>query len=144
MSGRHRRERVTEDAQVAKRASRHSGLSGCRRSRQGPGAEASDILESLPASPRAPANPGVSPHDCSATASAEHRACAFRRQAWAHRAGLLPVLPPAILALADGTVFRGTSIGAAGRTVGEVVFNTALTGYQEILTDPSYASRSSR
>ena len=51
---------------------------------------------------------------------------------------LLPVLPPAILALADGTVFSGTSIGAAGHTVGEVVFNTALTGYQEILTDPSY------
>jgi len=51
---------------------------------------------------------------------------------------LLPVLPPAILALADGTVFSGTSIGAPGHTVGEVVFNTALTGYQEILTDPSY------
>jgi len=51
---------------------------------------------------------------------------------------LLPVLPPALLALADGTTFQGTSIGAAGRTVGEVVFNTALTGYQEILTDPSY------
>lgn len=51
---------------------------------------------------------------------------------------LLPVLPPALLALADGTVFRGSSIGAAGETVGEVVFNTALTGYQEILTDPSY------
>jgi carbamoyl-phosphate synthase small subunit len=45
---------------------------------------------------------------------------------------------PAILALADGTVFRGQAIGAAGHTVGEVVFNTALTGYQEILTDPSY------
>ncbi len=44
----------------------------------------------------------------------------------------------ALLALADGTVFRGISIGAAGDTVGEVVFNTALTGYQEILTDPSY------
>ncbi|MDY0746632.1 glutamine-hydrolyzing carbamoyl-phosphate synthase small subunit [Paucibacter sp. R3-3] len=44
----------------------------------------------------------------------------------------------AILALADGTIFQGTSIGAAGHTVGEVVFNTALTGYQEILTDPSY------
>ena len=44
----------------------------------------------------------------------------------------------AILALADGTVFQGVSIGAAGETVGEVVFNTALTGYQEILTDPSY------
>jgi len=45
---------------------------------------------------------------------------------------------PAILALQDGTVFRGTSIGADGRTIGEVVFNTAMTGYQEILTDPSY------
>ncbi len=45
----------------------------------------------------------------------------------------------AILALADGTVFRGRSIGAAGQTVGEVVFNTAMTGYQEILTDPSYS-----
>jgi carbamoyl-phosphate synthase small subunit len=51
---------------------------------------------------------------------------------------LLPHLPPALLALADGTVFQGVSIGAAGHTVGEVVFNTALTGYQEILTDPSY------
>ncbi|MDN3543483.1 glutamine-hydrolyzing carbamoyl-phosphate synthase small subunit [Kinneretia asaccharophila] len=46
--------------------------------------------------------------------------------------------PPAILALADGTVFKGNALGAAGHTVGEVVFNTALTGYQEILTDPSY------
>ena len=44
----------------------------------------------------------------------------------------------AILALADGTVFRGTCIGAEGQTVGEVVFNTSMTGYQEILTDPSY------
>ncbi|MDB5945688.1 MAG: carA, partial [Ramlibacter sp.] len=46
--------------------------------------------------------------------------------------------PAAILALADGTVFPGSSIGAAGTTIGEVVFNTAITGYQEILTDPSY------
>ncbi|QGZ42267.1 carbamoyl-phosphate synthase small subunit [Pseudoduganella flava] len=46
---------------------------------------------------------------------------------------------PAILALADGTVFKGYSIGAAGHTTGEVVFNTAITGYQEILTDPSYS-----
>ncbi len=46
---------------------------------------------------------------------------------------------PAILALADGTVFKGISIGAAGHTTGEVVFNTAMTGYQEILTDPSYS-----
>jgi len=48
------------------------------------------------------------------------------------------VTQPAILALEDGTVFRGLSVGATGRTIGEVVFNTALTGYQEILTDPSY------
>ncbi len=47
-------------------------------------------------------------------------------------------LPPAILVLQDGTVFRGQSIGADGVSVGEVVFNTAMTGYQEILTDPSY------
>src|SRR5215472_1166265 len=45
----------------------------------------------------------------------------------------------AILALEDGTVFRGISIGAVGHAAGEVVFNTALTGYQEILTDPSYS-----
>lgn len=49
--------------------------------------------------------------------------------------------PPAILALADGTVFIGNSIGATGSTVGEVVFNTSLTGYQEILTDPSYCQQ---
>lgn len=46
---------------------------------------------------------------------------------------------PALLALADGSVFTGTSIGVSGERVGEVVFNTAITGYQEILTDPSYA-----
>jgi carbamoyl-phosphate synthase small subunit len=50
----------------------------------------------------------------------------------------VPQFPPAILVLADGTVFRGKGIGAAGASVGEVVFNTAMTGYQEILTDPSY------
>lgn len=50
----------------------------------------------------------------------------------------MPQHQPAILVLADGTVFRGISIGAEGSTVGEVVFNTAMTGYQEILTDPSY------
>ncbi len=49
--------------------------------------------------------------------------------------------PPAILALADGTVFIGNSIGATGSTVGEVVFNTSMTGYQEILTDPSYCQQ---
>jgi carbamoyl-phosphate synthase small subunit len=48
------------------------------------------------------------------------------------------IRPPAILALADGTVFRGVSIGSPGHSTGEVVFNTAMTGYQEILTDPSY------
>jgi carbamoyl-phosphate synthase small subunit len=48
------------------------------------------------------------------------------------------VTEPAVLALEDGTVFHGISVGAAGRTTGEVVFNTAMTGYQEILTDPSY------
>jgi len=47
----------------------------------------------------------------------------------------------AILVLADGTVFRGISIGASGQTVGEVVFNTSMTGYQEILTDPSYTEQ---
>lgn len=45
---------------------------------------------------------------------------------------------PALLALQDGTIFRGASVGAEGKTIGEVVFNTAMTGYQEILTDPSY------
>ena len=45
---------------------------------------------------------------------------------------------PAILALEDGTIFRGVSVGGEGKTIGEVVFNTAMTGYQEILTDPSY------
>jgi carbamoyl-phosphate synthase small subunit len=54
---------------------------------------------------------------------------------------VLPSFSPAILALADGTVFRGHSIGASGHTIGEVVFNTAITGYQEILTDPSYAQQ---
>jgi len=48
---------------------------------------------------------------------------------------------PAVLALADGTVFHGRSVGADGKTVGEVVFNTAMTGYQEILTDPSYSQQ---
>lgn len=50
-------------------------------------------------------------------------------------------MTPAILALADGTIFRGSMIGAPGVAVGEVVFNTAITGYQEILTDPSYCKQ---
>ena len=53
----------------------------------------------------------------------------------------MPPTQSAILVLADGTVFRGISIGASGHTVGEVVFNTAMTGYQEILTDPSYTEQ---
>lgn len=53
----------------------------------------------------------------------------------------VPLSTPAILALADGSVFYGESIGADGQTIGEVVFNTAMTGYQEILTDPSYAQQ---
>ena len=48
---------------------------------------------------------------------------------------------PAVLALADGSLFPGVAIGAEGQTVGEVVFNTAMTGYQEILSDPSYAEQ---
>ena len=48
---------------------------------------------------------------------------------------------PAILVLSDGTVFRGTAIGASGSSTGEVVFNTSMTGYQEILTDPSYCKQ---
>lgn len=54
---------------------------------------------------------------------------------------MFPVHPKAILALADGTVFIGISIGATGQTTGEVVFNTSITGYQEILTDPSYCQQ---
>lgn len=50
----------------------------------------------------------------------------------------MTALTPAVLALADGSIFQGVSIGVTGQTVGEVVFNTAMTGYQEILTDPSY------
>lgn len=53
----------------------------------------------------------------------------------------MPQHTPAMLVLADGTVFRGLSIGAQGSTVGEVVFNTSMTGYQEILTDPSYTKQ---
>src|SRR5487761_2649981 len=54
---------------------------------------------------------------------------------------LFPAHTQGILALADGTVLRGRAIGAIGHAVGEVVFNTAMTGYQEILTDPSYAGQ---
>jgi carbamoyl-phosphate synthase small subunit len=64
---------------------------------------------------------------------------AGRQQGVPKELPVLPTFPPALLALADGTVFRGYAIGAAGHTIGEVVFNTAITGYQEILTDPSYA-----
>ena len=57
------------------------------------------------------------------------------------RPDLFPAASPAILALADGTLFHGRAIGAAGCAIGEVVFNTSMTGYQEILTDPSYAGQ---
>ncbi|MDR0701344.1 MAG: carbamoyl-phosphate synthase small subunit, partial [Azoarcus sp.] len=50
----------------------------------------------------------------------------------------MTAFPPALLALADGAVFHGKGIGAAGGAVGEAVFNTSMSGYQEILTDPSY------
>lgn len=53
----------------------------------------------------------------------------------------VPLSIPAVLALSDGSIFYGESIGAEGQTIGEVVFNTAMTGYQEILTDPSYAQQ---
>ena len=55
--------------------------------------------------------------------------------------GRPPLLPPALLALADGTVYRGHAFGARAVGVGEVCFNTSITGYQEILTDPSYAGQ---
>lgn len=51
---------------------------------------------------------------------------------------LLPSLPPALLAMSDGTVFHGHAVGASGSVCGEIVFNTAMSGYQEVLTDPSY------
>jgi carbamoyl-phosphate synthase small subunit len=57
------------------------------------------------------------------------------------RPALFPAVASAVLALADGTVFHGHAIGAQGASAGEVVFNTAMTGYQEILTDPSYAGQ---
>ena len=56
-------------------------------------------------------------------------------------ASVPPHASTAILVLADGSVFRGFGVGAKGRAVGEVCFNTAMTGYQEILTDPSYAGQ---
>ena len=49
--------------------------------------------------------------------------------------------PPALVALADGSVFEGRSVGSTGDSLGEMVFNTSMTGYQEILTDPSYAGQ---
>ena len=69
----------------------------------------------------------------------ERSKCCDGRRCLARAERELRVSVPAVLALADGTVFRGQSIGAIGQTVGEVVFNTAMTGYQEILTDPSYS-----
>ena len=55
-----------------------------------------------------------------------------------HPSTIAPSPPPALLALEDGTLFPGFSFGAAGTCTGEAVFNTSITGYQEVLTDPSY------
>src|SRR5256885_3239746 len=66
--------------------------------------------------------------------------CALPISSGPNEPAAVPVAPPALLALADGTVFRGASAGAAGLASGEVVFNTAITGYQEILTDPDRKS----
>jgi carbamoyl-phosphate synthase small subunit len=65
--------------------------------------------------------------------------CIQRCSRWLTPNEATPVNEPAILALEDGTIFEGVSVGAPGLSIGEVVFNTAMTGYQEILTDPSYA-----
>lgn len=97
------------------------------------------IISGFPANPTPVAHHSLSPDKSNIESSLS---IAF----WACRhhpenpvlSSLQGAFPPAILALADGTVFIGNSIGAAGSTTGEVVFNTALTGYQEILTDPSY------
>ena len=64
---------------------------------------------------------------------------AFSRMLFLFNSGVVMTDQPAILVLADGTVYEGVSIGASGDGVGELVFNTAMTGYQEMLTDPSYA-----
>jgi carbamoyl-phosphate synthase small subunit len=69
----------------------------------------------------------------------DNRLAGWQQRCFRKESPVLPSFSPALLALADGTIFRGYSIGAFGHTVGEVVFNTAMTGYQEILTDPSYA-----
>ena len=58
-----------------------------------------------------------------------------------HKSDQIPQKPTACLALADGQVFYGMGFGATGDTVAELVFNTAMTGYQEIMTDPSYSGQ---
>src|SRR4029450_8528391 len=63
------------------------------------------------------------------------------RRGGPRRAAPVPIGPPALFALEDGTVFRGRGFGATGEGFGEAVFNTAMSGYQEILTDPSYAGQ---
>ena len=124
-----------EDAQIAR-----AGIAALRRlaadGAAGPRGRASPLQSAgLPANTAALAKLRHRfPLGSTSRATVEGVALSARTGAFA----LLPVLPPALLALADGTTFLGTSIGAAGHTVGEVVFNTALTGYQEILTDPSY------
>jgi hypothetical protein len=70
-----------------------------------------------------------------------HRQCRTQRPETAMPAALTPPHPTACLVLADGTIFHGRGFGATGETVAELVFNTAMTGYQEIMTDPSYAGQ---
>ncbi|MBK7333761.1 MAG: glutamine-hydrolyzing carbamoyl-phosphate synthase small subunit [Betaproteobacteria bacterium] len=108
---------VTTGCRPGSKSGRIHGLGGGEPER--PGAPASHVRR--PFRTRSPARP--------------------RRRAAMTDSKLFPPRTPAILALADGTVFHGRSIGAAGQSSGEVVFNTAMTGYQEILTDPSYAGQ---
>src|SRR3989304_541474 len=65
----------------------------------------------------------------------------YSRTAREPRGPLVTRAPEALLALEDGTVFRGSAFGATGETFGEAVFNTAMSGYQEVLTDPSYTGQ---
>src|SRR5262252_4731660 len=83
---------------------------------------------------RAPANRDILSHSSSGTGASRSRSARLA----AKMSSPSPDTAPALLVLADGTIFRGISVGAPGLSSGEVVFNTAITGYQEILTDPSY------
>src|SRR6266404_3777561 len=84
---------------------------------------------------------GISRAGCADDERDDHTSAGVRRAGRRGRTMTAAAAKPAILALADGTVFHGTAFGADGETGGEVVFNTAMTGYQEILTDPSYSAQ---